>query len=182
MLLNLAAAKGAGISQSVCASGMIFGSLVIGLFGKNRHVKTLSAALFLSGVFFAGLGLSINIIVITAAGFLFFATLPFINTAAEVLVRKNIDNDKQGRVWSIISTVSYLGSIVAFAVAGFLADAVFNPLMESDGALAGTAGMIIGAGKGRGVALMFIISGLMISLIALLIRGNRKISLLEEHE
>lgn len=56
----------------------------------------------------------------------------------------------------------------------FLADKIFNPLLESDGLLAKTAGSIIGAGEGRRIALMFIISGIMISIVALLIWKNKK--------
>ena len=180
MLLNLTTVKAVGITQSICASGILVGSMFIGVFGsKNKHVKTLSISLFISGIFFANLGLSTNIAFITLAGFLFFATLPFINTSIEVLIRKNIDNSKQGRVWSIISMVTYLGSIIAFAVAGFLADKIFNPLLESNGSLVRTAGLIVGTGEGRGVALMFTISGLMISIVALLIWKNEKIKRLE---
>ncbi|BBL65194.1 MFS transporter [Methanosarcina mazei] len=174
MLLNLTTVKAAGITQSICASGILIGSLFIGVFGnKNKYVKTLSISLFISGIFFANLGFSTNIAFVTLAGFLFFATLPFINTSIEVLIRRNIDNSKQGRVWSIISMVTYLGSIIAFAVAGFLADKIFNPLLEPEGLLSETAGSIIGVGEGRGIALMFIISGLMISIIALLIWKNQ---------
>ncbi len=176
MLLSLTTAKAVGISQSVCASGMIFGSLFIGLFGgKNNLVKTLSISLLLSGMFFANLGLSTNIIYITMAGFMFFATLPFINTSIEVMIRTNIDSRKQGRVWSIISMITYLGSIIAFAVAGFLADKVFNPLLESGGLLADTAGTIIGTGEGRGIALLFVISGLALSMTASLIWRDNEI-------
>jgi len=183
MMLNLTTVKAVGITQSICASGILIGSLFIGLFGsKNKHVKTLSISLFISGIFFANLGLSTNIIFITLAGFMFFATLPFINTSIEVLIRKNIDNSKQGRVWSIISMVTYLGSIIAFAVAGFLADKIFNPLLELDGLLVETVGSIVGVGKGRGIALMFIISGSMISMVALLIWRNKKIEILDDIE
>lgn len=180
MLLNLTTVKAVGIIQSISASGILIGSLFIGLFGnKNKHVKILSISLFLSGIFFSNLGFSTNITLITLAGFMFFATLPFINTSIEVLIRKNIDNRKQGRVWSIISMITYLGSIMAFAVAGFLADKIFNPLLELDGLLVDTAGPIIGSGEGRGIALMFVISGLMISLIALVIWQNEEIKTLE---
>ncbi|MDW5548644.1 MFS transporter [Methanosarcina sp.] len=180
LLLGLTTVKTVGISQSICASGILIGSLFIGVFGsKNGYVKILSISLFLSGIFFANLGLSKNVIFITLAGFMFFATLPFINTSIEVLIRKNIDNRKQGRVWSLISMITYLGSIMAFAVAGLLADKVFNPLLEVDGLLVKTAGLIVGTGENRGIALMFIISGLMISIIALLIWQNEKIKRLE---
>lgn len=128
LLLGLTTVKTVGISQSICASGILIGSLFIGVFGsKNGYVKTLFISLFLSGIFFANLGLSKNVIFITLAGFMFFATLPFINTSIEVLIRKGIDNRKQGRVWSLIFMITYLGSIMAFAVAGFLADKIFNP-------------------------------------------------------
>lgn len=181
MLLNLTSVKTVGISQSICASGILLGSLSIGLFGsKNRHVRTLSVSLLMSGIFFALLGFSTNIVFITLAGFLFFATLPFINTSIEVLIRKNIDNRKQGRVWSIISMVTYLGSVAAFAVAGFLADKVFDPLLSANGLLAETVGFITGVGEGRGIAFMFIISGSMISMVALLIWQNRRIRKLED--
>ncbi|GAB4301139.1 MAG: MFS transporter [Ignavibacteriaceae bacterium] len=180
MLLNLVPIKIVGIAQSVSASGMILGSLFIGLFGnKNKYVRMLSISLFLAGIFFANLGMSTSIILITAAGFLFFATLPFINTSIEVLIRKNIDNTIQGRVWSIISMVTYLGSILAFGVAGFLADKIFNPLLVEEGMLANSIGKLIGVGSGRGIALMFIFSGIIISMIAVLINRNQKIKCLE---
>lgn len=181
MLMSLTDPKTMGIAQSLCASGMLVGSLFIGLFGsKSKHIKVLSISLFLAGLFFANIGLSTSIIFITLANFMFFTTLPFINTSIEVLIRKNIDNKKQGRVWSIISVITYLGSIVAFAVAGFLADKVFNPLLEVNGRLADTVGSIIGTGEGRGIGLIFIISGLMISIFALLVLRSQEIKRLED--
>jgi MFS family permease len=182
MLLSLTSTKTAGITQSICASGMLIGSLFIGLFGsKSKHVKILSISLFLAGLFFANLGLSTSIIFITMAGFMFFAVLPFVNTSIEVLIRKNIDNKKQGRVWSIISTITYLGSIIAFVVAGFLADKIFNPLLESNGILTQSVGLIIGTGEGRGIGLMFIVSGVIISFISLLIFRNKFIKNLDKN-
>jgi MFS transporter, DHA3 family, macrolide efflux protein len=180
MLLNIAVTRDVGIAQSVSASGMILGSLFIGLFGsKSNYRMMLSLSLFLAGLFFANMGLSTSIIYIASAGFLFFATLPFINTSIEVMIRNNIDNSKQGRVWSIISMVTYFGSILAFAVAGFLADKIFNPLLEINGLLADSVGKFVGVGSARGIALMLVISGAMISVIALILFKNKSITLLE---
>lgn len=183
MMMNLATVKTVGITQSLCASGILVGSLFIGLFGtKHSNVTILSISLFLSGIFFANLGLSTNIVFITLAGAMFFATLPFINTSIEVLIRNNIDNNKQGRVWSIISMITYLGSIIAFSVAGYLADNIFSPLLRTNELLAESIGHIVGVGEGRGIALMFIISGFMISMTALLIWENQKIKRLRDIE
>ncbi|HWQ96071.1 MAG TPA: hypothetical protein VN368_01740 [Candidatus Methylomirabilis sp.] len=183
MLLSLTNSKTTGIIQSACASGMLVGSLLIGLFGsKKDHVKILAGSLFFAGIFFSFIGASPNIIYITLAGFLFFGFLPFVNTSIEVLIRKQIDNEKQGRVWSIISVVTYFGSIIAFVVAGFFADKIFNPLLESNGSLTKSVGSIIGTGEGRGIGLMFVLSGIIISFISLLIFRNRFIKNLEKDQ
>jgi MFS family permease len=108
-------------------------------------------------------------------GFLFFITLPFVNTSLEVLIRSNIDNARQGRVWSMISAVSQVGYIVAFGLSGFLADRIFNPLLLKNGALSRTLGRVIGVGQGRGIGFMFILSGLFVAILALIIGRVKKI-------
>jgi len=183
MLLSLTNTKITGIIQSVSASGMLIGSLLIGLFGsKKDHAKILAFSLFFAGLFFSFMGASTNIIYITIAGFLFFSFLPFVNTNIEVLIRNKIHNKKQGRVWSIISVITYLGSIIAFVVAGFLADKVFNPLLKLNGILAESIGTFIGVGDTRGIGLMFVISGIFISFIALIIYKNKSIKDLEKNQ
>ncbi len=180
MLLSFTNPTGAGISQSLCASGILVGSLIIGIYGYTKnHVAILATSLFFSGIFFAAIGVPTNIIYVTLAGFLFFSCLPFINTSIEVLIRSNIDNKVQGRVWSIISAVTYLGSIVAFMVSGIIADKIFNPLLEVDGGLSQTIGLITGVGESRGIGLIFMISGVMISLISLSICRLKSIRSLE---
>ncbi len=94
-------------------------------------------------------------------------------------IRSNVDNEKQGRIWSMVSAISQTGYILAFGSAGFLADHLFNPLFYSDGALSQTVGQIIGTGQGRGIGFLFIISGLLVSILALIIGRVRKISALE---
>ncbi len=181
MILSFADSRTLGISQSLCASGMILGSLFLGLFGSNKkHSQILSISLFAAGLFFSLLGIQPNIVFVTTAGFMFFTTLPFINTSIEVLIRKNIDNEKQGRVWGIISSLTFSGSIIAFCSAGFLADKIFNPFMQKDSLFSNYAKLFVGSGNGRGIALMFVISGIMIILISLLTLKNNSIKELEK--
>jgi len=155
-------------------------SLLIGVFSKSKsQVSILYISLAFAGLFYSLFGSSANIVFIIVAGFLFFCTLPFINTSLEVLIRKNVDNSIQGRVLSIVSLISQLGMIIAFSIAGILADKVFNPLFMNDGILASTIGRVLGIGPGRGIGFMFVLSGIMVIIIAFIVSENRIIKSLE---
>lgn len=180
MVLSITDAKTLGMAQSACAIGMLVSSLFIGVYGrKKNHAASLALFLGLMGIFFALIGLSTNIIFIVLPGFLFFFTVPFVNSSIEVLIRNNIDNAMQGRVWAFVSVITYTGSMLAYLSAGFLADHVFNPLFQADGMLVYSVGNLIGAGAGRGIAFMFIISGLSVTALSFLIYRSRKIRALE---
>lgn len=181
MVLPLADTKNLGMIVSISAVGMLLGSLFIGIFNiKKNYTNVLAVGLGFAGIFFSLIGLTTNVYFITGAGFLFFSTLPFINTSADVLIRKNIVNEAQGRAWGIIGVISQLGYVVAYALAGILADNIFNPLLLDNGLLAPTIGKVIGTGQGRGIGLLFIISGIFIVILSLVILKVKSIRMLEK--
>jgi MFS transporter, DHA3 family, macrolide efflux protein len=180
MMLTLSNSRTLGIALSVSASGMLVSSLFIGILGiKKSKVFILSLFLTLAGVFYALMGLFTAVALIIVFGFLFFFTLPFVNTSLEVLIRSNVDNERQGRTWSIIYAISQVGYILAFGSSGFLADHLFNPLLSQNGALSQTVGKIIGTGQGRGIGFLFILSGILVSILALIIGRVKRIHELE---
>lgn len=180
MMLTLTSSKTLGIALSVSASGMLITSLFIGIYGiRKNKVLILSFFLALAGLFYALIGLFTTVMLIIIFCFLFFSTLPFVNTSLEVLIRRNIDNERQGRIWSMVSAISQMGYILAFGLAGFLADHLFNPLFYPNGALSQTVGQIIGTGQGRGIGFLFILSGLLVSILALIIGRVKKIRALD---
>lgn len=169
MILSFADAKTLGTFQSVSAVGMLVSSLLIGMFTvTKKYSNMLAVGLLLSGLSFSFIGFSTNMYFIICAGFVFLASLPLVNTSADVLVRRNIPNEKQGRVWGIIGILSQIGFIIAYSLAGFLADYVFNPLLAEGGALANSVGSLIGVGPGRGIAFLFIIAGAFVMIIAII--------------
>ncbi len=172
-----------GMAQSICASGMLLSSVFIGGFGRmKRHSVILSLSLALMGVFFSFIGIRESLIWIIIPGFLFFSTLPFVNSSVEVMIRKNISNDRQGRAWAVISFITFSGSIIAYAAAGYLSDRIFNPLFIEGGRLSGSLGMIFGVGQGRGIAFIFFISGLFTALLSICIYLSRDIRSLDKAE
>lgn len=170
MILAFADSQTLGVSQTIATTGMLISSFFIGLLAKsNKKIPILSIGLVFCGIFFSFIGISANIINITLFGFLFFLTLPFVNTSLDVLIRSNVTNSMQGRVWSIVSLISQLGMAIALGVAGYLADNIFDPLLQPKGALVSTIGSLIGTGEGRGIGLMFVISGIFVSITAIII-------------
>lgn len=181
MVLAVSDAKTVGMLESVCAVGMLVGSVWIGIRGiKQGYVRVLSIAGMGSGIFMALAGVSTNLFITGAGIFLFFLSLPFLNTSADVLVRSNIPGEVQGRVWGIISLLSQAGTAVAYVLSGVLADHIFEPLLSEQGLLAGSIGRLIGVGQGRGIGFMLVLSGLGMIPAAFAIGRSRSIQKLQE--
>jgi MFS family permease len=170
MLLDLSDERTLGVVRSVAAIGMVAASLAIGVLGTgHRHVGSIVAALAVGGVAVAAMGAAANVFLVGAFAFVFFMTLPPLNTSVEVLARSSIPNATQGKVWGLIGLVSQLGFLVAYAVSGVLADFVFNPLLVPGGALAGSVGTLIGTGPSRGIGLMLMVVGALLVVLAVVV-------------
>lgn len=174
MILAVSDARTVGIMESVCAIGMLVGSIWIGFVGiKGKYPVVLCMAGILNGLFMALAGVSTSLLFTGSSIFLFFLSLPFMNTCADVMVRVSIPNEMQGRVWGMISLLTQSGTVLAYVLCGVLADYIFEPMMEKGGILAGSIGRIIGTGEGRGIGLMLILSGIGM-MLAVLITGRNK--------
>jgi len=169
-----------GIATTIWASGMLVSSVLLGLIPiKKGFAKIFSGALFLAGIFMGGFGLRENIIVICIFGFLFFAMLPFANMSIDYLIRTNINNNVQGRVWGLIGIISQLGYAVAYVILGPLADFVFVPWLVEGGTLANSVGKVIGVGNGRGIGLLIIVAGILLAITAIILYRIKSVRELE---
>lgn len=180
MVLSFSDSTVLGTMTTVMAFGMLVSSFVLGNISiKKGYVRLLTVSLFGAGVFMALFGLRENIILIAVSGFLFFAMLPFANTSIDCLIRTNIENRIQGRIWGLIGLISQLGYVAAYSVCGILADYVFTPLLLPGGILAGSVGKILGIGAGRGIGFLIVLAGLLLCLIAGMLSGIKSIRSLE---
>ena len=176
MILALSSVKTAGMMESLCAAGLLIGSLWIGIAGiKKNYSKILAVACFFCGIFMSMTGVNENLAIIGISTFLFFSTLPFMNSCADVLVRVSIPNELQGRVWGLISLITQMGTVTAYIISGVMADYIFEPMFNKNGILVENIGMIIGTGKGRGIGFMLILSGMGMLIMAIIIWKNREI-------
>ena len=176
MILALSNVKTAGMMESLCAVGLLIGSLWIGIAGiKKNYSKVLAVACFFCGIFMPMTGVNENLAIIGISTFLFFSTLPFMNSCADVLVRVSIPNELQGRVWGLISLITQMGTVAAYIISGIMADYIFEPMFNKNVILVKNIGMIIGTGKGRGIGFMLILSGIGMLIMAIIIWKNGEI-------
>jgi len=176
MILALSSVKTAGMMESLCAAGLLIGSLWIGIAGiKKNYSKILAVACFFCGIFMSMTGVNENLAIIGISTFLFFSTLPFMNSCADVLVRVSVPNELQGRVWGLISLITQMGTVTAYIISGVMADYIFEPMFNKNGLLVKNIGMIIGTGKGRGIGFMLILSGIGMLIMAIVIWKNGEI-------
>lgn len=176
MILELSSVKTAGMMESLCAAGLLIGSLWIGIAGiKKNYSKILAVACFFCGIFMSMTGVNENLAIIGISTFLFFSTLPFMNSCADVLVRVSVPNELQGRVWGLISLITQMGTVTDYIISGVMADYIFEPMFNKNGILVENIGMIIGTGKGRGIGFMLILSGIGMLIMAIVIWKNGEI-------
>lgn len=180
MMLDISDESTLGAVRSIAAVGMVVASLVIGIAGVGmRYRLAIAGSLAGAGVMVGLLGSTTSVVWVTVFAFGFFCALPAMNTGVEVLARVAIPNTLQGKVWGLIGLISQLGYVIAYAISGPLADGVFTPLLNTDGAWADSLGAIVGVGPSRGIGVMFIGVGIGLVLIAVVVMGSRSIRDLE---
>lgn len=166
LILAFQSSAALGVGETICASGMLVSSLLLGIRGlKKDYAGVLSNSLVVAGLSMTAFGIWENMYPICVFGFLFFAMLPFANNCLDYLVRTNIPDELQGRAWGFIGFLSQIGYVVAYGTAGALADLL---------------GRRSGLGVGRGAAFVVMGAGVLLAVMAFAIRFIRWIRDLEK--
>ncbi|MCJ7725016.1 MAG: MFS transporter, partial [Acidimicrobiia bacterium] len=134
MILSFASESTAGTIFSIGGLGLVAGSLLVSIWGgfKNR-IASITLGITLAGILIAVSGIRPNAVIIGAGFVLMLFTIPFVNTASQVLWQIKVPLGMQGRVFALRRTVASAMSPLAILAAGPLADKVFEPLLAQDG-------------------------------------------------
>ena len=105
--------------------------------------------------------------------------IPFMNANMDVIFRKKIPIEMQGRVYSARNTLQFFTIPAGYFFGGILVDKVFEPFMagQGTGSLWRT---LFGAGKGSGAAMLFMAIGIAGALSCLPFRRDKHIWMLEK--
>lgn len=159
----------AGLVGSIGAVGGVAGSILLSSLKPTQHKVArmlLATAVFgLLGRVMVAFGHSLWI---WAPGWIaVWFCLPFMNGYGHAIWQEKIDPSIQGRIFATRQLVEGLGIPLAFAVAGPLTDDVFEPQMRPGHLLAHIFGGLLGTAPGSGIALIFLLTGTLMVLLAI---------------
>jgi MFS family permease len=156
-----------GTVMSGVGLSMVLGSVVMSAWGGPRHrVAGMLGMLAVSGAFLALAGLRPSLVTASIGAFGMMGIIPIVNGTSQALWQTKVAPAIQGRVFSTRRMVATIATPLSFALAGPLADGVFEPLLLEDGPLAGVLGPVFGTGPGRGSALLVTIGGLAVVMLS----------------
>lgn len=149
--------------QSIGSVGGIVGGLLLTIWGgpKRRVHGVLLGMIGVSILSEMVLGVGRGVVAWSIGAFMGAAIIPIINGSNQAIWQAKVAPDVMGRVFAARRMIAQLSAPLAMLLAGPLADHVFEPAMREGGALAGVFGGLVGTGSGAGMALMFIISGIL---------------------
>ncbi|HEU4807976.1 MAG TPA: MFS transporter [Homoserinimonas sp.] len=168
-----------GIVLGVTSSGFIIGGLLVAKFGLGRNpIRTMLLLVMVMGI----LGATFTIRDwwwLYAGGILLYMTLiPAVEAAEQTVIQKIVPYRTQGRVFGFAQAFeSAAAPVTAFLIAP-IAQFLIIPYMDSR-AGQDAFGWLLGGGSARGIALVFLVAGLVMVLAAVaafFTRSYRRIS------
>lgn len=111
--------------------------------------------------------------------FLGWIAIPLMSTNLEAILRLNIPDTMQGRVFAVRNSLQFFTIPIGYLLGGVLVDQVFEPIMAAqDSSILLTR--MFGEGKGSGAALLYFVLGFCGIGVCLYFRRNKAIWKLEE--
>ncbi len=164
-----------GMVQSAVAMGLLAGSLIVTLSkpakNKTKVMFATTAFLFLGNVVQS---LSLSPWVWAAAAFASYAMAAVMNANLTAVMREHVPPEVQGRVFSAKDTLQNCTIPLGLFLGGVLADCIMEPFMAVDSPLQGLLSRLVGAGGGSGIAVVFLIVGIL-GMIISLVQINRPV-------
>jgi len=151
-----------GMVEAAVGIGTLVGSIFVTLM---KPVKSRVKVIFVAcGISFllgdVGQSISRSLSLWIAAAFASNVPMAFLNANLTAVMRTNVPIEMQGRVFSARDTIQYSTIPLGLFLGGVLADYVFEPFMATISPLQGMLSLLVGTGKGAGIALMFFIVGM----------------------
>ena len=166
LMMSVYNSQAYGNVQAGIGLAMLLGGLCSSLIPDTKNkIKRILLILSLCSIGPIISGTTLNRIIITGGFFIFMFPVPYVNTLLMSIFQIKIERNVVGRVGALMTAILAAITPIAYLCAGPLADYVFEPLMNE---------------KGRGIGLIFIISGILLIISCLLMRLNKTVTSIEK--
>lgn len=157
--LSLVSVQTWGFLWGVLSSGFILGGAIIATRGLGKSpLKTLfriNIIVWIVCIFFT---IQPSIILLAIGMFIWITLMPFVEATEQTIIQKVVPLERQGRVFGFAHSVEQAASPLTAFVIGPIAQFIFIPFMTT-GEGVELIGDWYGTGAGRGLALVFTITG-----------------------
>ncbi len=179
--LELVSVQVWGTLWGFLSTGFIIGGLIVtkrGL-GKNplRTLMLANVTMWTICIFFT---IQASVVLLVTGMFIWLCLGPVAEAAEQTILQKVIPPERQGRVFGFAQSVEQAASPITAFLIGPIAQLIFIPFMTT-GAGVGLIGDWFGTGPDRGMALLFIVAGMIGLLVTLLAMQSRAYRLLSGH-
>lgn len=176
--LSLVSVEIWGILWGILSLGFIIGGLVIAKRGLGKNpLKSLFLANICLWTISSIMTIQPSIILLAVGMFLYLCIVPYIEASEQTIIQKVVPFERQGRVFGFAQSVEMAASPLTAFLIGPVAQFIFIPFMTT-GAGADLIGGWFGTGPDRGIALVFIITGIIGLGITLFAMGTKQYRLL----
>jgi DHA3 family macrolide efflux protein-like MFS transporter len=163
----------AGVPLAVGGLSMIGASIVIGQRGlPERRVPVITLGVFMLAAGCAICGLRPSLAVVAVGAAIALAAVPIVSSAASTMLHERVPGAIQGRLFALRGGISRSLDPLGAVVAGVFIAAVAEPAMSAGGLLDRSLGRVLSTGDGRGAALVMILVGSGLALIAATVRSS----------
>lgn len=149
-----------GLIWGILSTGFIIGGLIIAKTGLSKN--PLRLLLLANGLMWSLnliFPLQASIVLLVICTFIYMCAIPYIEAAEQTILQKVVPFERQGRVFGLAQSVEQAASPLTAFLIGPIAQFIFIPFM-TDGAGTQLIGHWFGTGANRGIALVFIIAGI----------------------
>lgn len=170
-----------GIVYAAYGLGGLIGAVLVGATGGTRRCMNG----ILLGAMAMGLGaalasLQAEALWVSTGIFVFGLAMTYVIALNRTIYQEKAAPEVLGRVFSFRLVVGAGAQALGLLLAGSLAARVFEPGMLKDGALAAVFGALLGTGEGRGAALLILLTGVGMLLLAVVSALIPALRLLED--
>ena len=170
-----------GTIFGIASTGFVIGGILVAKFGLGKNpIKTLLRLAVIMGILGAVFTIREWWWLYVIGIWIYMCMIPAIEAAEQTVIQAVVPYKRQGRVFGFAQAFEAAAAPVTAFVIGPIAEFIIIPYMRSD-AGARDLGWLLGSGDARGIALVFLIAGLVMALAALLAFGTKSYRMLSAY-